>query len=381
VSAVAAAKGIGLVDLTSSLRDHISMLESLKKGTPEIIEILDGSLNRLFTGIDSRSFYAQDAEVDELNALFEMLGKRGRAKAKRFKLVYKQPRVQIKQSRGKARIHLFSAEGMVAERPRTQPAAETKAQAPIAMLRRVEEASPEMKFKSTFEWRLVEKEVAGMADRAIAKGDLTTSGKRIEIVQNVVNELLDKYLPKVNSYHNKNHTKEVYEAAKLLARVAELDRDETEKLLVAALFHDTGFTAQYSKNEPVGAEIAAIVMRKMGYEDADIETVKSTIVNGTTFDAATSSQPLAKTKLEMLLADADLSHLGGNFDHFKQTGRDLRKELESKGIKFADGAWDKGQVAILNHKYLTEEAAVVGLANGQKRNLQLVEDNLAGTEV
>lgn len=378
------ARGLELPDLTASLKDHISMLESLKQGTPEVIELLDGSLNRLFVGMDSCSFYAQDVEVDELNALFEMLGRKGKAKAKRFKLVYRQPRVLLKRSRGKVKVHLFSAEMAVAEKPKSQQGAEAKAKAsaPLAMLRRAEpaEQSAETKFKSTFEWRLVEKDVASMADRAVSKGDLTTSGKRVEAVQGVVNELLGKYLPKENSYHNEGHTNGVYEAARLLARVGELDKHETEILLVAALFHDTGFTVQYSKNETVGAEIAAVVMRKMGYSTEDIKLVKSTIINGTTYDAASATQPLAKTKLEKLLADADLAHLGGDFGHFKETGQNLRKELESKGVKFADGAWDKGQVAILNHKYLTEEAEVVGLVDGQKRNLEHVEDNLTTVE-
>lgn len=57
-------------------------------------------------------------------------------------------------------------------------------------------------------------------------------------------------------YHNPDHTRGVFDRATYLALSENVDGEDLEDLQLACLFHDTGFTMQYEKNEFYGAQIA-----------------------------------------------------------------------------------------------------------------------------
>lgn len=50
-------------------------------------------------------------------------------------------------------------------------------------------------------------------------------------------------------YHNPAHTASVFGRATYLAMAEGVDGADLEDIQIAALFHDTGFTEQYEKNE------------------------------------------------------------------------------------------------------------------------------------
>jgi uncharacterized protein len=52
-------------------------------------------------------------------------------------------------------------------------------------------------------------------------------------------------------YHNPSHTESVFTRATYLALAEGVDGEDLEDLQIACLFHDTGFTEQYEKNEYV----------------------------------------------------------------------------------------------------------------------------------
>ncbi len=57
-------------------------------------------------------------------------------------------------------------------------------------------------------------------------------------------------------YHNIDHTLGVYMRTLYLCICEEIDDEDREDLLLAALFHDTGFIEHYKNNEHLGAKIA-----------------------------------------------------------------------------------------------------------------------------
>ena len=71
-----------------------------------------------------------------------------------------------------------------------------------------------------------------------------------KIINNVLRFVLD-LLESVNHYpyHNINHTLDVYARVGYLTDKEGVHSEDRVDLLIAALFHDTGFTIQYKDNE------------------------------------------------------------------------------------------------------------------------------------
>jgi len=57
-------------------------------------------------------------------------------------------------------------------------------------------------------------------------------------------------------YHNINHTLDVYSRAGYLCDKEFIGEEDKNDILIAALFHDTGFLVQYYQNEEIGAQMA-----------------------------------------------------------------------------------------------------------------------------
>ncbi|WP_333821273.1 HD domain-containing protein [Ohtaekwangia sp.] len=72
-----------------------------------------------------------------------------------------------------------------------------------------------------------------------------------------VRALLERSLDKHLYYHNISHTVEVVRFAAELARQESLSPEETEIVLLAAWFHDTGFTVSYIDHERESTRIAS----------------------------------------------------------------------------------------------------------------------------
>src|SRR6476620_4388006 len=71
-----------------------------------------------------------------------------------------------------------------------------------------------------------------------------------------VSDLLEKHLPKGFYYHDFFHTFSVVNATNMLSDATEVSKSEKRVLLIAAWFHDTGYTKQIVGHEKQGASIA-----------------------------------------------------------------------------------------------------------------------------
>jgi predicted metal-dependent HD superfamily phosphohydrolase len=105
-------------------------------------------------------------------------------------------------------------------------------------------------------------------------------------------------------YHNEAHALHVEKYALTFAIGEGVAQEQLPLLALAALFHDTGYVVVYDHNEPEGAKIAEVELRKVGYSESEIQMVKDMIVYGTTCP----QKP--RNMLERIMTDADLAFVG-----------------------------------------------------------------------
>lgn len=170
-------------------------------------------------------------------------------------------------------------------------------------------------------------------------------------------------------YHSLAHTRD--EVLPAVTRFAEDEGVTGEALLLlktAALFHDIGFVEQMRDHEQAGGALAARVLPDLDYSDAQIETIRATIM-------VTKLPQSPTTLLEAILADADLDVLGQ--PNFLERNRALRAELAAYGHDYDDRTWFMQQHSFVsNHRYFTEAAR--RHCGGQKiRNLAVLAAKLA----
>ncbi|WP_299710060.1 Pycsar system effector family protein [uncultured Tenacibaculum sp.] len=170
--------------------------------------------------------------------------------------------------------------------------------------------------------------------------------KAESFVMNTLNEKLDKKLV----YHSLSHTLRVVEKSSELAEEAKLSETDKECLVMAAWFHDTGFTVDPNNHEAESAVIASEFLIKEGVEKDKIKVIQETIL-------ATKMDIEPVSELEKLLKDADCSHLGSkNYNEFSQL---LHKEMELlSDSKIKDTDWIKKNIDFLTngHRFYTDIA-------------------------
>lgn len=161
-------------------------------------------------------------------------------------------------------------------------------------------------------------------------------------------------------YHGLHHTLDVVESADRIARAEGVTDAESLNLLkTAALFHDVGFLSVYKGHEDVGCDYARQVLPRFGYEPAQIDLVCGMIM-------ATRIPQTPQTKLQEILADADLDYLGR--DDFEPISRSLFDELKVREMVADEMAWNRIQVGFLeNHQYWTATARTIRQPAKQQR--------------
>jgi predicted metal-dependent HD superfamily phosphohydrolase len=159
--------------------------------------------------------------------------------------------------------------------------------------------------------------------------------------------LLNKISKNV-SYHNLEHTKNVVAASEEMADYYQLQPEDRDALLIAAWFHDTGFSAGKSQgHEEVSKQLATDFLGQHGASPS----LTTKVVN--CIDATRMPQSPGSL-IEQILCDADLFHLGT--DEFNIKNEELRQELSGfSGEDVSKKKWRKMNIAFMeNHKYFTD---------------------------
>ncbi|MFT3912125.1 MAG: DUF5706 domain-containing protein [Ferruginibacter sp.] len=158
-----------------------------------------------------------------------------------------------------------------------------------------------------------------------------------------VKEYLSTNLDKKFGFHDLSHTIDVVSAVEMITAAMELKKHEKNILLVAAWFHDVGYTERMEDHEDIGALHAENFLQKFLVNQDDIDKVKNCII-------ATHYPQQPLTEAEKILCDADMIHLADK-KYFKKAAV-LRKEWETTRNKFYPGSeWLE-----LNIKFLTDHS-------------------------
>lgn len=154
-----------------------------------------------------------------------------------------------------------------------------------------------------------------------------------------VYKLFKDSLPPAITYHSYSHTADVASEADKIGRNSDLSRRDLQLVTLAAWFHDTGFTRTFENHEEASIQIAREFLANRGMPEKDIDQVAAYI-------NATRSAYVPKTMGEMVIHDADRSHVGKK--KFLKVGERLRKEWENlQNRVFTDQEWAESQLEFL----------------------------------
>ena len=190
----------------------------------------------------------------------------------------------------------------------------------------------------------------------------------INSVLNDVRLMLQTELSDDIQFHDWAHTENVLRAAQELGKAADCSEKEMEWLSLAAIFHDTGYSDTYEDHETVSKKYAENYLQRLNYPKADTEQVLQLI-------EATRFKYEPTNKLEKIIRDADLSHLGQR--RYKERMKALRKEQES----VIDGdikkwSWREENLDFLKeHSYHTEAARNL-FSERKAKNIDKLEKRL-----
>lgn len=146
-------------------------------------------------------------------------------------------------------------------------------------------------------------------------------------------------------YHNIGHTRNVMEAAMLIASYEKISNDDIALLRIAVALHDSGFLFTYSIHEEKGCEFACEILPGYGFNEVQISKICQMIM-------ATKAPQIPKTLLECIICDADLDYLGR--PGVDITAKKLFEELKLYSMVTTEEEWTKRQINfLLKHKYFT----------------------------
>lgn len=152
-------------------------------------------------------------------------------------------------------------------------------------------------------------------------------------------------LPKERTYHNFNHTLDVYRSTVAIAMQEDIEGLDLDLLRTAALYHDSGFLIGHQEHEMASCSLAREGLPQFGYTEEMIERVCSLVM-------ATKLPQKPSDLLGEILCDADLDYLGRS--DFFRIGTTLFWEFLYDGVVKNEREWNELQVRFLeSHTYFT----------------------------
>jgi predicted metal-dependent HD superfamily phosphohydrolase len=149
-------------------------------------------------------------------------------------------------------------------------------------------------------------------------------------------------------FHSLDHTRDVVRFCDTIANHYGIPTEERLPLMLAAWFHDTGYTNGIAKShEEESQRIATKFLRERNADQALIDAVNACII-------ATKMPQSPTTLNEQIICDADLFHLGT--DEFEEKNRMLRQEVNAmQDEPVSKKEWRLMNIEFLQrHRYFTD---------------------------
>jgi predicted metal-dependent HD superfamily phosphohydrolase len=166
-------------------------------------------------------------------------------------------------------------------------------------------------------------------------------------VEKHVSSLLRTKLSHTFIYHNLSHTLRVVKSTKELIEGEHISETDVENLLLAAWFHDVGYTKGCKDHEEKGVDIANSFLKEKNLSEDRIVKISTLILS-------TKMGYDPQTNLEKILNDADNSHFGKK--SYLDISDLLREEWDQLGEKtFTDTEWTQENITFFTqyHRFHT----------------------------
>jgi predicted metal-dependent HD superfamily phosphohydrolase len=197
------------------------------------------------------------------------------------------------------------------------------------------------------------------------KPEIDILGESRAFVGKILRERLKPWV----SYHDVRHTEETVEACLEIAAGCGLDAGQTEIVLIAAWFHDTGYTLTVEGHEERSATIAEEFLLGRGYPADKVRSVVGCIM-------ATKMPQRPKNILENVVCDADMLYVGRE-EFFKKNDL-LRDEIEEReGVVVEPSEWLKRSLVFLEGQRYHTEYCRSRLDAGLRKNIETLRNQLA----
>lgn len=176
--------------------------------------------------------------------------------------------------------------------------------------------------------------------------------------ENFVINFLVKNLDKSFVYHNVSHTQRVVEKTQELIDALEISEEDKENLLLAAWFHDVGYTKVMDGHEAESTKIASKFLIEHNLDLTRVNFISNMILS-----TKMGVEPV--TEFDKILNDADCSHLGSkNFNDLTEL---LRREWElTKDRVLTEEEWLEENIDFLTNKHGYYSLGAVKLWGKQK---------------
>ena len=180
----------------------------------------------------------------------------------------------------------------------------------------------------------------------------------LEYVSKLFNDnLSDQYV-----YHNYDHTLETTNVCREIANYYKLNNDEIEVLMLACIFHDTGYIRSYNNHEEESILLAESFLKEHGYPANKLDQVKKLI-------KATTPDHTPQNLNEEIIHDADYVHIGKKL--FFTKGKLLRKEWEKLLNKNSSNLeWEEEQYRFLKENDFYTRYAKEAYGQRRKKNIK-----------
>jgi len=171
----------------------------------------------------------------------------------------------------------------------------------------------------------------------------------LKISEDYAKNLLKDKLSSVYTYHNLDHTIQVVDKIKILAKEENISPEDTENLLLAGWFHDLGYVDDADNHEEESRKIASDFLKQYQFSEERIAKIGELIL-------ATDKFYKPKNHLEEVIKDADLYHLASD-DYFRIC-ENLRQEIkEVHHQKFSKQQWSELNIVFFSkHQFYTKYA-------------------------
>ena len=171
----------------------------------------------------------------------------------------------------------------------------------------------------------------------------------LKISEDYAKNLLKDKLSSAYTYHNLDHTIQVVDKIKILAKEENISPEDTENLILAGWFHDLGYVDDADNHEEESRKIASDFLKQHQFSEERIAKIGELIL-------ATDKFYKPKNHLEEIIKDADLYHLASD-DYFRIC-ENLRQEIkEVHHQKFSKQQWSELNIVFFSkHQFYTKFA-------------------------